>query len=854
MKTTEYSLYDDYENDKQDIEKIDKTVADVIGIFINFFSEMGWAYEIIDGLDAPKKPKKMSLSTCSMISHSMLSSLGNIKDSYISSGISQRYYINNLIKKKLLTRTKVESYENVIKDVFIKMIDESRKLPNEPRFQKASCKIDKNNVIFYSRNFGVNDPFTYSWFLEVMFSIEKTDKTLVDKIDKFEEFKTKAINIIITQIEKVFESLHQDSRCLYWEKDHHEYKALEHAFPLLRTINIFLLLIKNINLLYPDATKTRVLSFDKKYKLQIAKYTLNRVLEQLALYDVKDSEFDVAELVLSLESYLLVVGSSKIININLVNRVFEIVQKSQSQSAYWRPLKPFVTTSSGLVLLPLSIEIVNSLLRICKIVDDSIRNEHLFSKNVDIFKRYNTWLLSRIVKGKCTDCNGVENQEFQGWHSENVLDQKKIHPWDTSQILLFLMLYQSSLHRHIAHRVLINTNLDCERINRDKSNDLSPHEYWKENWQKSEPLDGLTANNYYRALKKIGEKYIVDREPNNSLSDPDKMNFSMLLYGPPGTGKSTIAEEIAKSLEWNLITITPSNFIAKGESEVENRANQIFRALMEQDNCVIFFDEIDRLILDRESDFYLKQSDIFQFMTPGMLVKIRNLRKNQSSIFIIATNYEDRIDHAIKRRGRIDEKYFISPPDLQQRLNIIKKLIKRKFKDDPDIDYNLINKKVTKRNLKDFLKNTVFYQYGELEHVIYDCIDEWIGSGKGTPSNLTKKINSLNNLPRPELSLEAYKKRFECLLDEKQFFLAAQEPHEELFLLYKMVIEESEPDYAQKEMFDKIVNKLVRNKLNNPKTLQKTAFDSNIGKAISDKIHDSNICSILKTAAGFIHQ
>ncbi len=39
--------------------------------------------------------------------------------------------------------------------------------------------------------------------------------------------------------------------------------------------------------------------------------------------------------------------------------------------------------------------------------------------------------------------------------------------------------------------------------------------------------------------------------------------------------------------------------------------------------CVILFDEIDRLILDRDSKAYSEQSDVFQFMTPSMLIKIQ---------------------------------------------------------------------------------------------------------------------------------------------------------------------------------------------------------------------------------------
>ena len=70
----------------------------------------------------------------------------------------------------------------------------------------------------------------------------------------------------------------------------------------------------------------------------------------------------------------------------------------------------------------------------------------------------------------------------------------------------------------------------------------------------------------------------------------------MLLYGPPGTGKTGIADDLTAALRWPLVTVTPSDFIRRGEAEVEARAKDIFDALGEQEDMVVLFDEIDRLI------------------------------------------------------------------------------------------------------------------------------------------------------------------------------------------------------------------------------------------------------------------
>lgn len=104
--------------------------------------------------------------------------------------------------------------------------------------------------------------------------------------------------------------------------------------------------------------------------------------------------------------------------------------------------------------------------------------------------------------------------------------------------------------------------------------------------------------------------------------------------------------------------------------------------LYAQPTCVVLFDEIDHFLLDRDSAYYSDQDTAFQFMTPGMLTKLNDLRRSERCVFVVATNYEDRIDPAIKRTGRIDVKYLVLPPDGMQRREILTKLV-AKNADDP---------------------------------------------------------------------------------------------------------------------------------------------------------------------------
>lgn len=49
---------------------------------------------------------------------------------------------------------------------------------------------------------------------------------------------------------------------------------------------------------------------------------------------------------------------------DLLTRIFKTLRERQDRSAYWRPLKPITQSPRGPVLLPISVEIANSILRI----------------------------------------------------------------------------------------------------------------------------------------------------------------------------------------------------------------------------------------------------------------------------------------------------------------------------------------------------------------------------------------------------------------------------------------------------------------------------------------------------------
>jgi SpoVK/Ycf46/Vps4 family AAA+-type ATPase len=154
----------------------------------------------------------------------------------------------------------------------------------------------------------------------------------------------------------------------------------------------------------------------------------------------------------------------------------------------------------------------------------------------------------------------------------------------------------------------------------------------------------------------------------------------MVLYGPPGTSKTTFAEAIAKEMTWPLLTITPSDFVKNGIERSEDMARAIFNDLLELRKVVVLFDECDEMFRSR-SDKDRQDIGMLRFIVPGMLPKLQRLKKHGEQngvIFIIATNYCERLDSAIIRPGRIDELFLVPPYDEKSRIRLIDAMLFRK--------------------------------------------------------------------------------------------------------------------------------------------------------------------------------
>lgn len=160
----------------------------------------------------------------------------------------------------------------------------------------------------------------------------------------------------------------------------------------------------------------------------------------------------------------------------------------------------------------------------------------------------------------------------------------------------------------------------------------------------------------------------------------------MLLYGPPGCGKTFFAKHFAEEVGFNFLCVTPATLKSRYVNATQENIAKMFKEAEEKAPTIIFIDEINELVPNRESDVHEMSCSAVNEMLAQMD------RTGERGIFIIgATNYPHTIDPAILRAGRLDKKYFIGAPDMNARMALFKLYLeKRPY--DFGIDYEELAK------------------------------------------------------------------------------------------------------------------------------------------------------------------
>ena len=153
-----------------------------------------------------------------------------------------------------------------------------------------------------------------------------------------------------------------------------------------------------------------------------------------------------------------------------------------------------------------------------------------------------------------------------------------------------------------------------------------------------------------------------------------KPKKGILLYGPPGNGKSKLAEVSANKHSLYFMKITSDTFTKVSLNEQNNTLIRIFNGAFQlSEMCgdhikgvLLFFDEFDSLASSELLDYRVRGTMLTQ------LDDEKTLRNPSSKVlFMAATNFYERLDEAMIRAGRIDEKIEMKNPTEENAIKML---------------------------------------------------------------------------------------------------------------------------------------------------------------------------------------
>lgn len=149
--------------------------------------------------------------------------------------------------------------------------------------------------------------------------------------------------------------------------------------------------------------------------------------------------------------------------------------------------------------------------------------------------------------------------------------------------------------------------------------------------------------------------------------------MGIYFMGPPGTGKTALVEALAKEAEFNFIKTKNIRSMWVGESEA--RMQKFIYALRSLTPVVVMNDEAD--LADAQRDAPKGDSGVSERLMKMWMEFLSDPRIRGQVVVISCTNRPDRIDPALKRSGRGDQRILIPMPSLEELSDIFKVMFKR---------------------------------------------------------------------------------------------------------------------------------------------------------------------------------
>ncbi|MDD3585622.1 MAG: AAA family ATPase [Thermoguttaceae bacterium] len=150
--------------------------------------------------------------------------------------------------------------------------------------------------------------------------------------------------------------------------------------------------------------------------------------------------------------------------------------------------------------------------------------------------------------------------------------------------------------------------------------------------------------------------------PNGTPVEPESR--CAIMVGAPGTGKTNFARYLAYETKLPFIPVSSSQLV-----DLE-KVQDLFRVARLMAPCIVFADEFDSI---GSRDVVFQPNPVIH----ELLQQLDGFGKKPDILFLAATNYLDRIDPALIRKGRLGEVLQFSFPSTKNRAQYLRGFLEK---------------------------------------------------------------------------------------------------------------------------------------------------------------------------------
>ncbi|CAN6475819.1 unnamed protein product [Victoria cruziana] len=187
----------------------------------------------------------------------------------------------------------------------------------------------------------------------------------------------------------------------------------------------------------------------------------------------------------------------------------------------------------------------------------------------------------------------------------------------------------------------------------------------------------------------------------------------VLLHGPPGTGKTLLAKAIAGESGLPFFAASGTDFVEMFVGVAAARVKDLFASARRFAPSIIFIDEIDAIGGKRGGPDIggggaEREQGLLQILT-----EMDGFKVSTAQVLVIgATNREELLDDALKRKGRFDKIIRVGKPSKDGRLAILQVHARNKF---------FRSEQEKEVLLKEIAERTVDFSGAELQNILNEA-------------------------------------------------------------------------------------------------------------------------------------